>query len=486
MSSADCAPSRTSEPTPGESVCAENQSTAPAAKASFLHRCVRRLSTKSGAGLVMGNSVALAAERIVKLGLALVITASLGRLLGPIEFGAYSAMLAVSTALSVTADLGTSRVVVRELVRGSAPAGTLLGTAFMIRLVGGILTSGISFLVSVCTITAPELPVTWIAAAMGLGWMLRAWDVVDYGFQARSHCGYPVLARSSVMVLFGVVQLFMIRAHWPAWTFAVAFAAESLLASLALLAMWQTRNIASLSTWRFSRPLCVEFLTECWPMFAAAFLSTIYYKSDLLIVNQLCDPRTAGLYASASRLYDMLVAPIPMITVAVYPLLARWYDDPQVNFRKRYVQLTRGMTLGWMLILGVIAVASPWVLRIFYGPSFTDASLMLSIQCLSALLMANGFLRSSYLNLASQQRILLWTSLLSAALNVGLNYAFVLLWGAVGAAIAGAITQAFSLTLLNLCWRDTRWLAFAHFGLHWEDRRPILTAPDGAAGLAVE
>lgn len=448
----------------------------------FSERLRKRLAHFPGLANAMNNSLALAGERIVKLGITFLITARLAGIHGPAEFGVYSTILALTTALAVTADLGTSRVILRELVRRSAPESVLLGTAFGLRSCGGFLSAAMAYLLSVWTISSNECPastVHLIAASFAVGWILRSLDVVDFGFQAQSSCIYPVSARIVAMIASAGVQLWMISLGAPLYAFAIAFAVESLFASLGTLVAWHWRGGTPIHNWICSSSLVHRFLMEGWPMYAAALFSIVYYRSDLVIVNRLCSAEQAGLYASASRLQDLMTAPIPMLNIAIFPLLARWYDDKHLSFRYRYTVLTRWTTAVFATALMTVAVLSHHILLLFYGPPFVEASGILSVQCMSGVLLFNGFLRSSYLNLAARQRILLWTSLLSAALNVCLNYLLVSRLGAIGAAYSGVVTQLFSLTALNLFWSETRWLTFAHCGFVVNDSRKTAVSQVG-------
>ena len=70
--------------------------------------------------------------------------------------------------------------------------------------------------------------------------------------------------------------------------------------------------------------------------------------------------------------------------------------------------------------------------------------------------MFNAFLRSSYITVSGNQKIILFTSIFSAIINILLNYIFINEFGVLGAAYATVLTQILSLLILNRFFKETR------------------------------
>src|SRR5438552_17540005 len=90
----------------------------------------------AGAG-VMQNAGWLAADQVVRMSVAVVVTAWVARYLGAGRFGELSYAIAFSSLFSALADLGLDAIVVRELVHDPPGRGATLGTAFVLKLGGG-------------------------------------------------------------------------------------------------------------------------------------------------------------------------------------------------------------------------------------------------------------------------------------------------------------------------------------------------------------
>jgi len=89
--------------------------------------------------------------------------------------------------------------------------------------------------------------------------------------------------------------------------------------------------------------------------------------------------------------------------------------------------------------------------------------------------MFNAFLRSNYITASGNQKIILFTSIFSAIINILLNYIFINEFGVIGAAYATVITQILSLLILNRFFKETRKIyiiqlkALLLLGIRWRN-----------------
>src|SRR5262245_9709117 len=88
---------------------------------------------------ILGNTGWLFADRVVRMGLGLVISVWMARYLGPSQFGEFNYAIAFVSFFGVAASLGLDSVVVRELVRHPETRDEILATVFVLKLLGGAL-----------------------------------------------------------------------------------------------------------------------------------------------------------------------------------------------------------------------------------------------------------------------------------------------------------------------------------------------------------
>lgn len=97
------------------------------------------LGQKISPGLwkLIGNTGWLFADKILRMGLALVIGVWVARYLGPEQFGLYNYAISFAGLFTMFATLGLDSIVVRNIVRQPAEKDEILGTTFGLRLMGG-------------------------------------------------------------------------------------------------------------------------------------------------------------------------------------------------------------------------------------------------------------------------------------------------------------------------------------------------------------
>ena len=89
---------------------------------------------------VIGNTAWLFSEKILQLGLGLLVGVWVARYLGPEKFGLFNYAITFVAMFSPFANLGLDGIVVRDVARDPSNKDETLGTAFALKLIGGIVT----------------------------------------------------------------------------------------------------------------------------------------------------------------------------------------------------------------------------------------------------------------------------------------------------------------------------------------------------------
>jgi O-antigen/teichoic acid export membrane protein len=162
---------------------------------------------------VARNAVLLVAGQAATTALAIVFSATLGRTLGPTDFGTYYLITTMAAFAYVFVEWGQPLLVIREAARAPRRAGELLGTAVVVR---------------VAAAAVVALPVAAISLALGYGRHTTALAVFlivaglpfgiaqAYGmvFRARDRMGRD----AAVSVCNKAVALALaLPRRWPAW-----------------------------------------------------------------------------------------------------------------------------------------------------------------------------------------------------------------------------------------------------------------------------
>jgi PST family polysaccharide transporter len=98
---------------------------------------------------VLANTGWLFADKILRMGVGLVVSVWVARYLGPSQFGLWNYAIAFASLFGALATLGLDSIVIRELVKNPERQNEVLGSAFALKLIGGTITLAIAILASI-------------------------------------------------------------------------------------------------------------------------------------------------------------------------------------------------------------------------------------------------------------------------------------------------------------------------------------------------
>ena len=119
------------------------------------------------------------------------------------------------------------------------------------------------------------------------------------------------------------------------------------------------------------------------------FLSSIYNKIDVTMLNMMATDESVGFYSYAQKTINMVLTMANAVTAALLPRLSYYYDNDKEGFYRlldKGFQILCVMTLP--LTVGMALVASQTV-EFLYGEAFAPAALTIQLMC--PLILIKGF-----------------------------------------------------------------------------------------------
>ncbi len=322
---------------------------------------------------VAGRSVAFYAANLASVLLPLVSVPYLTRVLGPQAWGALAIGQAVATTMAVLVDYGHAQSGTRALLQAGSPtlranvAGTILASKVVLALATLVALAGLG-----ATGILPiggDLLLAAAAAGVGIGfaplWLVQAGDRIGR-FLAFD---VAVKAVATAGILFLVHEPSeAARVIWlQAIAGAVSFLGGLLLAGVPLRgARPSTRGVA--------RALYEQ---RHGFLFRAAILT--YTTANVLVLGVVAPPEEVGLFAAADRLTRLIACFAGPLGQALYPVLARsWQEDPTAAARLAY-RVTLGVTgIGVAAGLGLFFTADV-IAPLVLGAEFSAAASVLRV-----------------------------------------------------------------------------------------------------------
>ncbi len=379
------------------------------------------------------------------------------RYLGPERFGLLSyanSYVGIFTAIAI---LGLDGIVVRELVKSPDQRDTLLGTSFLLKVVGTLL---MWVLILATLFFSNNDPLTSsLIAIIAFGVLFQTFNVIDYNFQAEVKSKYVVHSQIVQLIVSSITKLVLILKGLPLVWFAAVYSLDAIILAVGL-AYAYSRNSGSIKKWKWNAKVALALLLDSWPLMFAYMSYLIYAKIDRIMIKEMLDEHNVGIYSAAYILYEAPLFISLMIAKSVYPILVQYYQDNKIKFFQLYSTLSSYMTLLSYLIVLFIFIFHEILIQITFGESFEESSKILMLLSFGMIPMFNAFLRSSYITISGNQKIILYTSLFSAMLNIVLNLSLIKAYGVIGAVYATVFTQTLSLIVLNFAFTNTRSIFF--------------------------
>ena len=428
----------------------------------------QRLSRGRLSRRVALNSAWLLADRVVRLGIGVVVGAWVARYLGPIAFGKLAYATAIAGLFVAISELSLESITVRALVARPEATPRLLGSALVMRFWGGLAGVALSCITG-WLLRADDVLILIMVALVASTFLVTPLNVAEFIFQARLENRVPVAARFAAFIVTNVLRIALVLGGASVVAFAVVPLVECVLGVIALAAFLRGAGL-SVWSWRFDREEAVELARQATPLIAAGFAALMVLRLDQLLIGQILGDKAVGIYAAAARLTEAAQFALAGLAIPLLPamLALRAHDPARYRLEsERLFTILLGVGIAAAI---VVSLAAPAIVRLLYGPDYEETIGVLRIHAWSLAFGAVGVAVGSYLIAEG----LTWFALFRAGgallVNVALNVVLLPRLGVEGAAWAALGASAAALLLLLLPVRTRtlgRMLASASVGGWW-------------------
>jgi polysaccharide transporter, PST family len=387
---------------------------------------------------ISANAKWLMLQRILELVLRFVLNAWMIRYLGPEDFGLYSYALSYFYLFANVATLGLDQIIVRDLSRGAHPAGELLATAFMLRVVASI--SSFLLLVTIVLLTEHSLITRVVVLISGAQLLFSPANVVDLLFQSEVRLRHVALSRIGVALVFAAGQAYCILAGQGLISFVILLLAQSLLMATALLACLQL-SLTKTRPWRVNREVAVRMLREAWPMLLAGLAISVYMRIDQLILGNMVGDVAVGIYGAAAKVSEVWYFVPTALVTAVFPVIVRLRASASADYHNRSVQVLYDVLVLYSYgIVLLTIVGAPWIIAVLFGPEYAASSNVLRIHICSLVFLSISIVNLSWLVAEAKGIYMMYMTTLGAILNVATNVLLIPAFAEIGAAWATVVS----------------------------------------------
>jgi O-antigen/teichoic acid export membrane protein len=413
-----------------------------------------RLHNRLNLQKILINTSWLFADRIISMGVGLLVGVWVARYLGPEQFGLFNYVAAFVALFSAIATLGLNGIVVRDLVKEPKATNATLGTAFVLQLIGGLLAVGMAVIV-IGYLRPGDALAKLMVAVLGFVMVFKATEVVKYWFESQVQSKYTVWAENAVFIVIAGIKIVLILSHAPLMAFVWAVLAEAALVALALLCVY-ARCGSGLRNWQVQIQRAKSLLKDSWPLILSGLAIMVYMRIDQIMLGQMLGDEAVGIYSAAVRISEVWYF-VPMAIVAsVFPSIIEAKKKSEALYYQRLQWLYDVMVVLALSVAVPMTFLSDWAVSLLFGQAYEQAGAVLAIHIWTAVFVGLSFSSGRWFINEGYTLLALKRNLLGLVVNVILNTYLIPLYGPKGAALATLLSYFMASYASDLFSRKTR------------------------------
>jgi O-antigen/teichoic acid export membrane protein len=399
------------------------------------------------------NAFWLIFEKVFTLFVGMLVGIYVARYLHPESYGLLNYTISFVSIFSAFSTLGLDQIVVRELAKGTERQNDLLGTAFVMKMIGSVVLMGV--MVGLMFFMQHDAFTNTLIIIIAMAELFKAFDVVNYFFQSQVQSKNVVQIQLIINLLISFLKIGMVFLHASLVWFAVVVVINSVLNAVGYIYAYKTKE-GSLSGWKFYKVLAFSLLRESWPLALYGIALNIQARIDQVMLGKLLNNYEVGQYSVALKFIEIFGF-VPMVLMNTFtPAVTKAKVVSEELYHNRLVNLYRLMFLTFLLVAIPIFFFSEQVIVLLYGSEYQAAGYLLSLFALRLFFSNMGVGKSVFIVNESLFRYSLLTVVTGAIANILLNLWLIPLYGTIGAIIASMISFVISIFIVDLFFAKTR------------------------------
>ncbi len=385
------------------------------------------------------NTSWLFTEKILRILISFVVTILVVRYLGPKQFGMLSYAISFYGLFSAISILGLESISIRELVKYPERRDNVLGSVFLLRLVGGI--AAIIFIALTLFISNEPTDISILILIISTSAIFQSFSVVDYYFRAEVKVKYSVYVMTASVLFTSLLKILLIILEAPLIYFAIVFSVEFIIAAAGFLLVYK-HNKLKIINWKFRKETAINLLKDSWPLILSGLVISVYMKIDQVMIKTMLDSKELGYYAAAVKLSEAWYFIPVALTNAIFPAIIN-AKKVSKNFYFNRMQKLYDI-LAWMAISIAVPVSifSRDIINIIFGNEFQSAAPVLTIYVWAGVAVFLGVASSQYLITENFTKLSFFRTFIGMIFNVILNLVLIPKYGIIGAAYATLISYS--------------------------------------------
>lgn len=393
------------------------------------------------------------AEKVLMLAVAFFVGIYMARYLGPAKYGLLNYSISFVFLFQAFSKLGLDGIITRNIIRYPQQTRSILGSSFVLKSLGSVLCILLIFITIHFSETDSETKI--LIAIIALSMIFSGFESVQFYFEAKVAAKYNSITNSFAKLTASTVKIYLIIIQSDLIWFALVFSIEIILRNITAIIFYQYLN-KDIFRFKFSKKISTEMLRDSWPMIISGIAVMLYLRIDQVMIKQMLDERSTGLYSAAVNLSEIWYFIPVVVSSSVFPAIIDAKNKGKVFYEKRLQQLYNFMSLIAVVITVPIFIFGKDLINLVFGNSFSEAGAVLQIHILSLLFVFMGQASGKWLLAENFVKISMYRTLAGAGVNIAANYFLIKYYDIIGAAYATLLSYIVAGFLFDLFYKKTR------------------------------
>ncbi len=361
----------------------------------------------------------------------------IARYLGPDNYGNFNYAIAYAGLFSFIASLGIDGILSRDLVANPEKRDELLGTAFLLKLIGGLL-SIFLILISFLFFKHPVL-VKALIVLYSFIFILQPFNIISIFFQSNVQAKNNVRSQLIALAISSILKIVLIIFNKGIIFLTVIYLLDSLWLSLGLFSSYKKNNLKIIN-WKFKFSMAKEMLSSSWLLILSAASSFVLTRIDQIMIGHFLGNISVGIYSAAVRLAEVWYFIPGLICSSLFPAIVNSKKTNFLVYKKRLKFLYLLMIFISVAIATPLSVFSFDIINFLFGNEYIGAVPVLKIYVWSGVGLFVSWVYYYYLLSENKLKKIFYFYFILMICNLLLNYFLIKKIGVLGASISTLIS----------------------------------------------
>ena len=390
--------------------------------------------------------------KFISVGVSLAAIFYIARTLGPQNFGELNYAISIVNLLAFFSAIASTSVICRDLVKQPENQRIILGTAWVLSMLGTLLTV---ICVFILLFFLPHEHITfYIVGVLCLAQICSPFTVAQNIFYAHAKTKQLSLTQLGIHISVSLAKIVAMTFDQGVVVLAVIMFAEQLVMAGMMIILYTRHTKITLKEWTFNAAYARTLALDSIPFVFISMSILVSGRIDQVFLKHFIDTTAVGLYSVAVQLTEIWQVVPQMLLATLFPALVNAHLA-QNNYGKRILALVTLLGLYSFGISLATTLLAPMLVPLIYGVAFSASIPLLQIYTWSLFGTVAGFLITNVLVTENKRLIQVVVGVVPMVLNIILNLILIPQAGAAGAAWATVISYTLA-PLIPFCFSSIR------------------------------